>query len=92
MRRWCAVGRSCAAVAEAEADDDANDDDDDACVDCELATCGDGVIHAGQEACDGMALGGQTCVALGHTGGTLDCSGQCEFDESMCTDEPMMPM
>ncbi len=35
-----------------EACDDGNDEDDDACIDCVLATCGDGFVRAGVEDCD----------------------------------------
>ncbi|MBA3547746.1 MAG: DUF4215 domain-containing protein [Nannocystis sp.] len=51
--------------------DDGNDIDTDDCTpDCELATCGDGVVHAGVEACD---LG----AANSNTGACkLDCVAQ----------------
>jgi hypothetical protein len=60
--------------------------DDDACVaDCRLATCGDGFVNAGSEACDGSNLQGQTCETLGAGTGTLSCFGHCQgFDTSGC--------
>ena len=47
--------------------------------------CGNGVIE-GDEVCDGAALGGASCQALGHDGGDLICSDQCTLDESLCHD------
>lgn len=49
--------------------------------------CGDGVIDPG-EACDGAALGDESCASLGHTGGALTCDAACAYDESGCTDAP----
>lgn len=46
--------------------------------------CGDGVIN-GAEQCDGMQLGGKTCILLGFSGGTLACTSNCTFDTSGCT-------
>ncbi|MBI2100713.1 MAG: right-handed parallel beta-helix repeat-containing protein [Candidatus Vogelbacteria bacterium] len=48
------------------------------------AVCGNGVIE-GTEQCDGTALGGQTCVTRGFTGGTLSCTATCTFNTSQCT-------
>jgi len=49
------------------------------------AVCGDGAI-TGAEACDGANLGGETCLSLGYTGGTLSCAPGClSFDTSACT-------
>lgn len=46
--------------------------------------CGNGMLDSG-EACDGTALGGQTCEDQGFFGGgTLACTGQCAFDVSDC--------
>ena len=45
--------------------------------------CGDGNI-TGAESCDGANLGGQGCVSLGFSGGTLSCSPTCSFDYSAC--------
>ncbi len=54
--------------------------------DCQVfGTCGDGLLQAAHgESCDGAALGGQTCVALGHYDGTLACDGACDFDFTGC--------
>ncbi|HRI08999.1 MAG TPA: hypothetical protein PKW35_14355, partial [Nannocystaceae bacterium] len=61
-------------------------DDTDACLStCKAASCGDGSLHAGVEACDGAALGGQLCSELGLPAGRLGCDGSCELDTSMCT-------
>lgn len=55
---------------------------------CEAAgRCGDGTIQASAgEACDGAALGGQTCESRGFVGGTLACTTACAIDESGCGD------
>jgi hypothetical protein len=35
--------------------------------------------------CDGANLGGSSCAALGHAGGTLLCDSRtCTLDDSMC--------
>ncbi|MCH9684980.1 MAG: hypothetical protein K0V04_26320 [Deltaproteobacteria bacterium] len=49
--------------------------------------CGDGMIEADREDCDGEDLGGQTCdsVGMGFTDGALACAGDCTFDVSACT-------
>lgn len=47
--------------------------------------CGNGVIDQG-EACDGVALGGVTCVSLGYLGGELACAANCAFNEMGCFD------
>lgn len=52
-------------------------------------TCGDGVVD-GTEVCDGAELGAATCQSLGFTGGTLACSGTCQFDVSMCDSGSMV--
>jgi hypothetical protein len=50
-----------------------------------LAGCGDGVIDAPVERCDGTELGTQTCTALGFTGGDLACQADCaDYDTSGC--------
>jgi hypothetical protein len=52
------------------------------------AVCGNNLLEGG-EVCDGTDLGGQTCVGLGFTGGTLACNGTCSaFDTSACTSDP----
>ena len=47
--------------------------------------CGDQKIGPGED-CDGLELGGQTCVGLdlGFTGGPLACGKDCKFDASNC--------
>jgi|GEM_PF-890325 len=51
--------------------------------------CGDGLLNQPGEACDGGALGGQTCEGLGLGAGTLACSAQCTFDTSGCSAPPV---
>jgi len=47
--------------------------------------CGDGVIQGDYgEACDGFALGGETCTGLGWYGGQLACTDDCTYDQSPC--------
>lgn len=48
-----------------------------------LAGCGDSIVNASGETCDGSDLAGETCVSLGFTSGSLSCSG-CAFDLSGC--------
>jgi len=68
-----------------EACDDGNTDDTDDCVaGCVPATCGDGFVWAGVEACDGLDVGGNTCDDLGGAGGGLACTATCEVDASAC--------
>jgi hypothetical protein len=48
------------------------------------AVCGNGVIET-PEVCDGLNLGGQTCVTQGFDAGTLACAGSClAFDTTGC--------
>lgn len=46
--------------------------------------CGNG-IRESSEACDGSALGGQTCTGLGFGGGALSCTASCTYNTSACT-------
>jgi hypothetical protein len=49
-----------------------------------LNLCGNNVIES-PETCDGTALGGQTCVSQGFSGGVLACNSTCEaFVTSSC--------
>lgn len=48
------------------------------------AVCGNGVLNPGEN-CDGSALGGNSCVSLGYTRGTLSCNSACQFNTSGCT-------
>ncbi len=50
----------------------------------QIRVCGNGVIETGEQ-CDGSALGGQTCVSRGFTGGSLSCNSDCTFNTSSCT-------
>ena len=52
---------------------------------CVAASCGDGNIWAGMEACDGPDVAGATCVSEGFDGGTLLCNADCaSLDTSNC--------
>ena len=56
--------------------------------------CGNGIVEPGEQ-CDGAALGGATCTALGFSGdcgseagcvrASLACLGDCRFDYTGCT-------
>ncbi|MBI4085095.1 MAG: hypothetical protein HY432_01130 [Candidatus Liptonbacteria bacterium] len=48
------------------------------------SVCGNGVFDTGEQ-CDDTALGGQSCVSQGYSGGTLGCKADCTFDTSACT-------
>src|SRR4051812_10548128 len=51
-------------------------------------SCGDGSVNDVGENCDGSDLDGHTCASLGLYGGSLACTGSCEFDVSGCTTCP----
>ena len=53
---------------------------------CTWSQCGDGYLNlkAGEE-CDGSDLGSESCVSLGYTGGTLQCSAGCTYNTNNCT-------
>ncbi len=51
---------------------------------CELVSCGDGVINDPLEACDRDDLNGESCESLGFDGGDLSCSPGCGFDTVSC--------
>lgn len=52
------------------------------------AACGNGAVEQG-EVCDGIALGGLTCVTLGFGAGGLACTSDCrDFDRSGCGAPP----
>ena len=54
----------------------------------EFIYCGDGVIN-GEEQCEGLDLGGESCASLGQGSGTLYCDAStCRFDLSMCAPDP----
>jgi hypothetical protein len=46
--------------------------------------CGNGVANPGED-CDGVDLGGGTCMEAVQRGGTLSCNANCTFDVSACT-------
>jgi cysteine-rich repeat protein len=46
--------------------------------------CGDGLIIAGPEECDGDDLDGQSCEGSGYYGGVLVCDAGCLLDWSSC--------
>jgi lysophospholipase L1-like esterase len=48
------------------------------------AVCGNGVVESGEQCEAGVPLG-QTCTGLDFSGGTLACSGSCQYDTSGCT-------
>lgn len=47
--------------------------------------CGDGIVNAVGEHCDGADLDGYTCASFGLPG-TLQCDESCDFDISQCFD------
>ncbi len=47
-------------------------------------TCGNDIID-GNDDCDGLDLGGETCQGLGFGGGLLACSAGCGLDVSGCS-------
>ncbi len=52
---------------------------------CEIsAVCGDDVIHAPFEDCEGDDLDGQSCQSLGYHAGQLGCTTDCRFDLEPC--------
>ena len=46
--------------------------------------CGNGVLDAEGEECDGADLGGRACEYMGFTSGTLACRSNCTVDTSGC--------
>jgi hypothetical protein len=50
-----------------------------------LPVCGDGIVNAPGEQCDGGDFDGLACDDVGYTGGTLACSGGCLLDDTGCT-------
>ncbi len=72
-----------------EACDDANDRDDDACIGCVEATCGDGFVRDGFEACDpGDDTGcSDRCAPTTCGDGALDREEQCDDGNTVETDD-----
>ncbi len=67
--------------------DGSTDCDDNDCTDdpaCTTSNCGNGNVE-GDEQCDGTNLANKTCNSLNYDGGTLACTGTCEYDLSGCT-------
>ena len=50
------------------------------------ASCGNGVIEAGEQ-CDGSQFSGATCQTFGFAGGQLRCSPTCTIDQSGCSSQ-----
>lgn len=48
-----------------------------------INSCGNAVVD-GTDDCDGVDLGGATCVTIGFRSGTLACGADCHFDVSGC--------
>lgn len=50
-----------------------------------IPVCGDTIVSAPGEECDGANLNGASCASLGHSGGgTLACTAGCTFDRAAC--------
>jgi len=49
-----------------------------------ITICGNDEKETGEQ-CDGIDLGGASCVSQGFGGGTLSCKPSCEFNTSACT-------
>jgi len=50
------------------------------------ASCGNGVVEAGEQ-CDTTNFKGATCQTMGFAGGVLNCTGSCQLDTSGCNDK-----
>jgi len=53
--------------------------------------CGDGIVNPDpplNEECDLTNLSEETCVTLGYDGGTLTCTVDCFFNQTLCTTSP----
>lgn len=48
------------------------------------SVCGNRTLESGEQ-CESGTLNGQSCTALGFTGGTLGCTSSCQFNTSACT-------
>src|SRR6185503_1179580 len=56
----------------------------DAPPDAHAVVCGDGMVEQ-EEACDGEAPAGRTCVTQAFYQGTLHCTASCTLDTSSCS-------
>ncbi len=52
-----------------------------------ISVCGNGIAEGGED-CDNTDLGGETCITLGYTNGTLSCDIACDFNTSGCSSIP----
>ena len=48
--------------------------------------CGNNIQETGEQ-CDGLDLGGASCVSQGFAAGTLSCAALCTFNTSACTSD-----
>ena len=48
--------------------------------------CGNNIQETGEQ-CDGLDLGGASCVSQGFSAGTLSCAALCTFNTSACTSD-----
>jgi hypothetical protein len=75
-------------TGETTADGSDTTDSSDEASDTDTPACGNGSIDLG-ERCDGLNLGGSSCVDHGFDGGVLSCDPVvCVYDTSGCTDMP----
>jgi hypothetical protein len=54
----------------------------------ECGACGDGIVQAPREECDGDDLADATCEAMGYTGGAVSCQANCQLNTTDCEGEP----
>lgn len=52
-----------------------------------VSTCGNGMRDLNEQ-CEGADLGDASCMSLGFAGGLLNCTAECTYDRSMCSDSP----
>ena len=52
-----------------------------------ISICGNNIAEGGED-CDNTDLGGDTCITLGYTSGTLSCDIACDFNTSGCSTIP----
>jgi len=56
----------------------------------DVQVCGDSIV-SGFEECDITDLNSQTCVTRGYASGSLSCTFDCMFNESLCVFAPPSP-